>query len=127
MESNYLVPIGKRIAKIRKAHGMTQETLADKLSVTPKHISHTERGTSNFSISNLIEFCNLFGCSLDYLILGKENNVLSKLPNEIVEILYHGNDDEINKLSKYLNVYLELTKSQLLYTAITPKAGVAEI
>ena len=111
MESNYLVPIGKRIAKIRKAHGMTQETLADKLSVTPKHISQTERGTSNFSISNLIEFCNIFGCSLDYLILGKENNILSKLPNEIVEILYHGNDDEINKLSKYLNVYLELTKS----------------
>ncbi len=111
MESNYLVPIGKRIAKIRQAHGMTQETLADKLSVTPKHISHTERGTSNFSISNLIEFCNIFGCSLDYLILGKENNILSKLPNEIVEILYQGNDDEINKLLKYLNVYIELTKS----------------
>lgn len=111
MESNYLVPIGKRMAKIRRANGMTQEALADKLSVTPKHISHSERGASSLSLSNLIEFCEIFDCSLDYVILGKEKNVLSKLPNEIVEILYHGNDDEINKLLKYLNVYLELTKS----------------
>lgn len=110
MESNYLVPIGKRIAKIRRAHGMTQEELADKLSVTPKHISHTECGTSNFSLDNLIEFCNIFDCSLDYVILGKKNDVLSKLPPKIVDILYNNNTDEINKLAKYLNVYLELTE-----------------
>lgn len=110
MESNYLVPMGKRMAEIRRAHGMTQEALADKLSVTTKHISHTECGTSSLSLSNLIEFCNTFNCSLDYIILGKEHNVLSKLPNKIVEILYNGNDDEINKLAKYLNVYLELTE-----------------
>lgn len=108
MESNYLIPIGKRISEIRRAHKMTQEVLAEKLSVTPKHISHTECGTSSLSLSNLIEFCNIFDCSLDYIILGTKNNVLSKLPNKIVEILYTGTDEEINRLIKYLEVYVEL-------------------
>ena len=108
MENNYLMPIGKRISKIRRAHKMTQEVLAEKLSVTPKHISHTECGTSSLSLTNLIEFCNIFDCSLDYIILGTKNHVLSKLPNKIVEILYTGTDEEINRLRKYLEVYVEL-------------------
>ena len=41
MESNVLIAIGKRIAEIRKSHNITQETLADQLGVSPKHISHT--------------------------------------------------------------------------------------
>ena len=108
MESNFLIPIGKRMADIRRAHKMTQEILAEKLSVTPKHISHTECGTSSLSLDKLIEFCNIFDCSLDYIILGNKNNILSKLPNKVVEILYTGTDEEINKLRKYLEVYVEL-------------------
>ena len=110
MENNFLIPIGHRISEIRRSHGITQEMLAEKLGVTPKHISHTECGTSSFSLSNLIEFCNMFNCSLDYIILGKTDIALSKLPKEIVQILYTGNEEDILRLSRYLDVYLEITK-----------------
>lgn len=113
METNILIPIGKRISEIRRSHNITQETLADKLCVSPKHISHTECGTSSLSLKNLIEFCTLFDCSLDYIIFGTKNNtVLAQLPEEIVQILSTGNPEELERLNRYLQMYLELTKKQ---------------
>ena len=112
MESNFLIPIGRRISEIRRSHGMTQETLAEKLEVTPKHISHTECGTSCLSLKNLMEFCSIFDCSLDYIVFGKKDDTLARLPKEITDILYSGNDSEINRLNQYLNMYIELTKKQ---------------
>ena len=110
MESTILIPIGKRISEIRRSHNVTQETLADLLGVSPKHISHTECGTSSLSLKNLMEFCNIFNCSLDYIIFGKrEDSVLSKLPEEIVNILYFGTDEDIERLYRYLQFYVELT------------------
>ncbi|MGN1111709.1 MAG: helix-turn-helix domain-containing protein, partial [Acutalibacteraceae bacterium] len=47
MESDFKISIGKRIAEIRRSHNVTQEELADHLGVSPKHISHTECGTSS--------------------------------------------------------------------------------
>lgn len=111
MENDFLIPIGKRIAEIRRSNKVTQEALADRLGVSPKHISHTECGTSSLSLKNLIEFCNLFGCSLDYIIFGKtENTALSKLPDEISNILYTGTEQDINRLNRYLQIYVELMK-----------------
>lgn len=110
MESDLLIPIGQRMREVRRAHGITQEVLAEKLSVTPKHISHTECGTSSLSLSNLIDFCNIFNCSLDYIILGKKDSIISKLPNRIVDIIYSGDEKEFARLIKYLEFYVELTK-----------------
>ena len=111
MDNNFLIAIGKRISEIRRSHNMTQEVLAEHLNVSPKHISYTERGISSLSLKNLIELCKLFDCSLDFIILGKkENSALSKLPDEIVNILYTGKDAEINCLNRYLQIYIELTR-----------------
>lgn len=111
MENNFLIAIGKRISEIRRSRNMTQEVLAEHLNVSPKHISYTERGISSLSLKNLIELCKLFDCSLDFIVLGeKENCALSKLPDEIVNILYTGNESEIKLLNRYLQMYIELTK-----------------
>ena len=105
--------IGRRIAEIRRSHGVTQESLADQLGVSPKHISHTECGTSSLSLKNLMEFCNIFDCSMDYIIFGKTgDSVLAKLPEEISDILYTGTEKDIDRLNRYLQMYIELTKGQ---------------
>ena len=105
------ITIGKRIADVRRGSNVTQEILADKLNLSPKHISHVERGLSSLSLKNLIELCQLLDCSLDYLILGRnQNNVLSKLPEEIVTILSVGSDKEIERLNQYLQMYLDIKK-----------------
>lgn len=111
MEDEYLIPIGKRMGKIRRAQHMTQETLANMLGVTPKHISHTERGTSTLSLKNLIEFCNIFDCSLDYVIFGKSSDkATSKLPAEILEILDHGTETQQYRLNKIFELFIEITR-----------------
>ena len=113
MKTNILIPIGKRIGEIRRSHNITQETLADKPGVSPKHISHTECGTSSLSLKNLMEFCEIFDCSLNYIIFGtKKDSILSQLPVEIVNILSAGNADEKDRLNRYLQMYLELTQKQ---------------
>lgn len=113
MDNELLYDIGKRIAEIRQAHKMTQAELSEKLGVSPKHISHTECGTSMLSLKNLIEFCNLFHCSLDYLVFGKqENSVLSKLPDEVANLICTGTEKDIDLLNRYLQFYVELLKKQ---------------
>ena len=109
-DKEHLADIGKRISKIRQAHNITQAQLAEKLNVSSKHISHTECGNSGLSMKNLIEFCNYFDCSLDYIVFGKDKSgIADKLPAEIVDILNLGSDKEIELLNKYLKTYIELT------------------
>ncbi len=45
--------IGKKIATLRKENSMTQEQLAEKLSITVKHCSSVERGLSPFHLKSL--------------------------------------------------------------------------
>lgn len=113
VENCILTGIGSRLAETRRSHKITQEALADMLGVSPKHISHVENATSCLSLKNLIHFCSIFGCSMDYLIFGKQNNeALSKLPDEVVKTLSTGSDEEIARLNRYLQVYVELSPRQ---------------
>ena len=45
--------LGKRIADLRKAQGMTQAQLAEKLGITDKAVSKWERGLSNPDVTLL--------------------------------------------------------------------------
>lgn len=110
-ENTLAISMGARIAEIRRSHNVTQEALAEVLDVSPKHISHTECGTSTLSLKDLVQFCNLFHCSLDYVVLGKTTDeILSQIPASIVQILYSDNKEELDRLNRYLQVYAELRK-----------------
>jgi transcriptional regulator with XRE-family HTH domain len=109
MDKDTLTALGARLAEVRRSKNVTQEDLADMLGVSPKHISHVENATSCLSLKNLIKFCTIFDCSLDYLVFGKQNNeALSKLPDEIVKILNTGSTEDIERLIRYLQIYVEL-------------------
>jgi transcriptional regulator with XRE-family HTH domain len=109
MDKDTLTALGARLAEVRRSKNVTQEDLADMLGVSPKHISHVENATSCLSLKNLIKFCTIFDCSLDYLVFGKQNNeALSKLPDEIVKILNTGSAEDIERLIRYLQIYVEL-------------------
>ena len=110
MDNSYSREIGLRIAEIRQKKHLTQAELAEKLCVSTKHISHIECGTSSLSLKNLISLCQLFDCSLDYIIFGEEkNNTTSKLPVQIVRILEQGSEGELRLLNRYLNMYIDLS------------------
>lgn len=100
--------IGKRIAALRKKNGMTQEALANILSVTTKHISHVENGTSTLSLKAFILFCTKFSCSLDYLIFGKSFSSFT-LPAGINELINIGSDKDKERLFRYLEFFAEIS------------------
>ena len=98
--------IGIRVAELRRAHGDTQEKLAEKLGVSPKHVGHVEVALSSFSLKYMIMFCEIYGCSMDYLVFGEErNSTLKKLPENIITILNSGDSDKLDRLNRYLEEF----------------------
>ena len=65
-----LIETGKRIAKIRKENGLTQEQFAEKFNVSVEHVGRIETGKRGISIDFLVDIACAFDVSLDYLILG---------------------------------------------------------
>ncbi len=63
---------GKRIAKLRKERGLTQEQLAEKLNISTSNLGKLERGLQGLSIDLLVEIRCFFGVSTDYILLGEE-------------------------------------------------------
>lgn len=101
--------IVNRLAEIRRSHHYTQEQLAEALNLTPKHISHCESGSLSISLKTLIHFCNLFNCSMDYIIWGKsKDEKLEQLNDTVPTLLRTGTKEEINLLNRYLDLYSEL-------------------
>jgi len=61
---------GKRLQYARKAHGITQEELAERISVDRNHITRMERGIRVCSIDLLVEIATALEVSTDYLLVG---------------------------------------------------------
>jgi transcriptional regulator with XRE-family HTH domain len=53
--------LGKLIRQMRKASGMTQMKLAEKLGVTYQQVQKYEYGTSNLSLGRLAQLADVFG------------------------------------------------------------------
>ena len=64
---------GERLKKIRQKRGVTQESLAKIVSISPSSISLYERGIREPNLSMLISIAKALDVSTDYL-LGLTNN-----------------------------------------------------
>ncbi len=49
--------MGRRVKKLRKAAGLTQEQLAEKSNLSPSFLGHIERGTRVASLQTLVAIC----------------------------------------------------------------------
>lgn len=57
-----------KIIKLRKAHNLSQEDLAEKLNVSRQAISRWENGTALPDAQNVLQISKLFGVTTDYLL-----------------------------------------------------------
>lgn len=82
--------IGNKIADARKAKNMTQEQLAELLSVTRQSISRWESDQSYPEMDKIIYLAEILGVSCDYLL--KDNCEKTEMKKEsgsaITRILY---------------------------------------
>lgn len=60
--------IGKAIAKYRKAAGLTQAQLAERLDLSNDAVSRLERGNIALSVARLVEMAEIFGCEATDLL-----------------------------------------------------------
>ncbi|MBQ2862448.1 MAG: helix-turn-helix transcriptional regulator [Oscillospiraceae bacterium] len=74
--------IGKRIAEARKAKNINQNELAEILCVSPQAVSKWENDISCPDISLLPSLAKTLGISVDELLSGKQESVVSYVPEE---------------------------------------------
>ena len=63
---------GQRFSRLRKAKGMTQEVIAEKMNISPQAVSKWENDLSAPDVSLLLPLAELLGVTTDTL-LGKED------------------------------------------------------
>lgn len=81
----------EKLIKLRKASGLSQEELADKLNVARQTVSKWELGETTPEMNKLIELSDLFDVSIDEMV--KE----AKMPEIIEREIDHEKIDEVYK------------------------------
>lgn len=88
-----LKKIGKYIAEKRKALGLTQAQMAEKLGMSDKSISKWERGVCLPDVSVYMELCKILGISLNEFIAGKDleqENVVKASEKNLIQVTKEG-------------------------------------
>lgn len=78
--------IGQQIRKIRKAHGLSQEQLAEMVSISTTHMSHIETGNTKLSLPVLVEIATALDARTDDL-LGRTSYTAGDAAEEFAVIL----------------------------------------
>lgn len=86
-----------RLYEYRKAHGYSQEELAAKIGVSRQAISKWERSESSPDTDNLIALAQLYGVSLDTLLMGEEEPAKKPETDNVSEENDGNNNDNNNE------------------------------
>lgn len=103
--------IGQSIAKHRKASGMTQAELAERLDLSLDAISRLERGGIALSVVRLFELAEIFGCeTMDLLEEGSHRP--RDMARRVEELLAQVEDTERLKLLYLLEQMVEMLRTK---------------
>ena len=86
--------IGQRIRKYRKALGLSQEQLAEKIDISVTHMSHIETGNTKLSLPVLVGMANALGVQTDDLLCGSCSGK-GIAQDEIIELLNSCDEKEV--------------------------------
>lgn len=106
MEDIYL-EIGKRIRQQRKARGLTQEKLAERLSTTMQYISRLERAKNNISIEYLYRIADVLDCSIYTLLPATHSAKRKFFSEELMFQLDHCSPKQKQFISSYVTWFLQ--------------------
>lgn len=87
--------IGQRIRRYRKACGLSQEALAQKVGISVTHMSHIETGNTKLSLPVLAKIAEELSVGTDALLSDASKPDKAKLSAEVQEILDSFEIDEL--------------------------------
>lgn len=79
--------IGQRIRKVRKAQGLSQEQLAERVQISVTHMSHIETGNTKLSLQVLVDLAMTLGIRTDTLLFDDPSGIKNIANDEIQAIL----------------------------------------
>ena len=86
--------IGQKIRKYRKAKGMSQEDLAEKIGISVTHMSHIETGNTKLSLPVFVDIARILEVQTDDLLV-EECSGRSSAEKELDEILCSCNTEQV--------------------------------
>lgn len=91
--------IGRRIKAARISLDMTQERLAEKVNLSPSHLSNIETGTTKVSLSTIVKLANALYVSVDSLLADSVVQSKAVFEQDIQTILSDCDDYEIRVIA----------------------------
>ena len=79
--------IGQRIRKFRKAYGLSQEELAERVDISTTHMSHIETGNTKLSLPVLVDIAAALEVRTDELLNDGSILTAGSAIEEIVSVL----------------------------------------
>ena len=86
--------IGQQIRKYRKAHGLSQEELAEKVNISTTHMSHIETGNTKLSLPVFVDIATVLEVRTDDLLEIPAASTTSSSLDEIALLLDGCSADE---------------------------------
>lgn len=140
--------IGRKIAEARKTKNLTQEQLADLMSVTRQSISRWESDQSNPEMDKIVFLAEILGVSCDYLLKDNVNDnedkkekggtitrLLYGLKGKKVKLTFYDGDDLA--LSSYITctildydgqwAHIECIKGKKIESKLIPVSSILSI
>lgn len=77
--------IGKRIKSIRENMNMTKESFAKQIGISGQYLGLIEHGKNYLSIEKLKVLCDFTNLSADYILFGKNQNIVNDTKNVLSE------------------------------------------
>lgn len=104
--------IGKKIKLARSKTNYTQETLAEKTSLSPRYISQLERGIAFGSASTIVNLCKALNISSDFLfsdiIQSDSSEFVNLIDNKFLENYLQLNDYNKKIINRLTNDLIKL-------------------
>lgn len=98
--------IGKRIMRLRKEHGYTQEELSELIGYSKNHLSGIESGKYTVTTAFIFRLCAVLGRTPDYYLIGH----VSAATDELVSAIRRLSENEQQLVTKMIELYLNNQK-----------------
>lgn len=96
--------IGQQIRKIRKAHGLSQEELAEKINISTTHMSHIETGNTKLSLPVFVDIAAALDVRTDELLDSNPHAATSIAMEEITSVLERCNGQQAKVIADIVKV-----------------------
>ena len=92
--------LGPRIAALRRAAGLSQGELAERLQVSTSAVGMYEQGRREPSVETLVALARTFGVTVDYLLTGQASLQEQQAVASAMELVLSDADAQLDKRSK---------------------------